>query len=123
LSFVSQPASRLSSSFSSENVQVAVEEENKQREELMTMEEKYKEKNLKNVAGDANSNQNEESGTVGILKRVGGFQGCIRNLVINDRVYRFGLEPAGDSLQGFDIGKSKVKKKFEKEKKMGEIKK
>lgn len=33
-----------------------------------------------------------------------GFQGCIRNLVINDRTYRFGLEPAGDALQGFDIG-------------------
>lgn len=41
-----------------------------------------------------------------LLKKTGGFRGCIRNLVINDRAYRFGLEPAGDSLQGFDIGKS-----------------
>jgi len=44
--------------------------------------------------------------TVTVLKGLGGFKGCIRNLVINDRTYRFGLEPAGDSLQGFDIGKN-----------------
>lgn len=62
---------------------------------------------MKNVAADANSVSEDvsESGVVEVLKRVGGFQGCLRNLVINDRVYRFGLEPAGDSLQGFDIGK------------------
>ncbi|OXA50862.1 Pikachurin [Folsomia candida] len=66
-------------------------------------ENKYK--NVKNVAADANSVSEDvsESGVVEVLKRVGGFQGCLRNLVINDRVYRFGLEPAGDSLQGFDI--------------------
>ena len=40
-----------------------------------------------------------------ILRKIGGFRGCIRNLIINERTYRFGLEPAGDALQGFDIGK------------------
>jgi hypothetical protein len=61
--------------------------------------------------GQQQQQQGEESGlkndgttTVTVLKGLGGFKGCIRNLVINDRAYRFGLEPAGDSLQGFDIG-------------------
>ncbi len=41
-----------------------------------------------------------------ILQKTPGFRGCLRNLVINDRTYRFGKEPIGDALQGFDIGSS-----------------
>lgn len=34
-----------------------------------------------------------------------GFKGCIRHLEVNDHIYRFGLEPRGEALKGYGIGK------------------
>lgn len=34
-----------------------------------------------------------------------GFKGCIRHLEVNDHAYRFALEPRGEALKGYGIGK------------------
>ncbi|XP_049831472.1 pikachurin-like [Schistocerca gregaria] len=32
-----------------------------------------------------------------------GLRGCVRRLIVNDRLYSFGLAPAGDAVKGFDV--------------------
>lgn len=39
------------------------------------------------------------------LPVVKGLKGCIRHLEVNDHVYKFPLEPSGEALKGYGIGK------------------
>lgn len=41
------------------------------------------------------------------LPVVKGLKGCIRHLEVNDHVYKFPLEPSGEALKGYGIGKLK----------------
>ena len=46
------------------------------------------------------------SNTAHFLETSGSFQGCIRNLEINNKLYNFALQNnGGDAIEGVDIGK------------------
>ena len=46
------------------------------------------------------------SNTAHFLETSGAFQGCIRNLEINNKLYNFALQNnGGDAIEGVDIGK------------------
>ena len=51
------------------------------------------------------------SNTAHFLETSEAFQGCIRNLEINNKLYNFALQNnGGDAIEGVDIGKSNFQK-------------
>ena len=77
-------------------------QENEEESEGLSERESQKSSNLTQTKTPIQSD--DSSTALPILQKTPGFRGCIRSLIINDRTYRFGKEPIGDAIQGFDIG-------------------